>query len=567
KGCIMKILSKDIIFEVIFLAMIIGFPLSATDSPAKDDFNLRLAKAYQPWKEKKPSCPTFEEFEETLKYWQEKYPQYVSVEVPNKTSDGRPIYVLKITDKSVPDEDKQVVLLNAAATGGYRNVSNAMLHLSQWLLSNDAFAKETRQKQIVLLMPIPAPATYEKPGKYCRLYDSGRGRWWDLETLTLKEPEKHPEIKAYVKVVDKYKPEVHADFHGQNEEINGLIMNENVGTATSNFTLRPWDWRVQEAMMKAGNDTGFGYERNEACAQRMFWGPNLQPIAEKLWWGRPYFYTAHYAYCKYHTMIMAGEVGWPDSYVARIKGLLRIGNNIWEGEPVRGYPVTAIRYIKAHRLMAWGKTAEQRRKSRVELWQRQAGFTVAMLYPDFDGRATFIVATTKKGAEVLDPNCTEEGVIIDILNTKPNQLSERLRGLEGFNAEAIDAFMNAGPETKIYKTFLDMDKPAKLYSVGDNRPIENGLALRLRIPYPNPELCDLRLNGNLLEESDTDGYQRWYADGFTQVQVNVPPEKSKDCDLYIVTCAYKPQKLRTYGWKVPDEVTKRLKQKKMTEQK
>ena len=72
------------------------------------------------------------------------------------------------------------------------------------------------------------------------------------------------------------------------------------------------------------------------------------------------------------------------------------------------------------------------------------------------------------------------------------------------------------------------------------------------------ELCDLRLNGHLLNESPADGFQRWYGDGFTHVQINVPPEKARKTDLLTLTCAFAPDLPRHSGWQPPDAVTLRV---------
>jgi hypothetical protein len=86
--------------------------------------------------------------------------------------------------------------------------------------------------------------------------------------------------------------------------------------------------------------------------------------------------------------------------------------------------------------------------------------------------------------------------------------------------------------------------------------------LRLRLPYRKPNVVDLRLNGRLLHESATDGYQRWFGDGFTQLQVTVPPGKANAAGLLVVTCAYMPDVLRKNGWEPPAEVLERLKKGK-----
>lgn len=83
--------------------------------------------------------------------------------------------------------------------------------------------------------------------------------------------------------------------------------------------------------------------------------------------------------------------------------------------------------------------------------------------------------------------------------------------------------------------------------------------MRLRIPYRNPELVEFRLNGQPLSESPTDGYQRWFADGSTQVQIHIPPEKVQSAGLFVVTCAYRPDIQRSNGWTPPREVLERVK--------
>ena len=50
-------------------------------------------------------------------------------------------------------------------------------------------------------------------------------------------------------------------------------------------------------------------------------------------------------------------------------------------------------------------------------------------------------------------------------------------------------------------------------------------------------------------------------DGYTQVQINLPPEKTKSMDLYVVTCAYNGNEKRSYGWQPPEAVMKELKGK------
>jgi hypothetical protein len=236
-------------------------------------------------------------------------------------------------------------------------------------------------------------------------------------------------------------------------------------------------------------------------------------------------------------MLTALEIGWEASGVARLRGLLEVGNSRWQGRPAPGYPVDRVQNFIGHYVVAWGTDAALRRQSRVELWQRQGAFCQAVLYPQTDGRDTYFVATTPAAAAQLDPD--------------PATFLEQVRKRPRMQHEAVASFVRRGPEIKL--AVEHARQPAR-----DPQPIRHGLALQLRIPYGRPDIIDLRLNGHQLLRDARDGYQTWVADGFTMLQINVPPEKSQVEDLYLVTCSYLPDAPRRYGWQPPTAVTRRL---------
>ncbi|MCP4644559.1 MAG: hypothetical protein GY851_29210, partial [bacterium] len=186
-------------------------------------------------------------------------------------------------------------------------------------------------------------------------------------------------------------------------------------------------------------------------------------------------------------------------------------------------------------------TAEERRRSRVELWHRQGTFGQALLYPQFDGRDMTVWATTAEARTLLHRD--RETFLTNCVK------------VDGIDVDAVRAFVEDGPEVLLYPHTPGAG-PAP-----DAPPIENGIGFRIRIPYLKPELIDLRLNGHLLNESATDGYQAFLGNGYTQVQVNVPPDKAREMGLYIITCAYAPDVQRSFGWSPPAEVMDRLKAK------
>lgn len=534
-------------------AVVCSLALSSHGAQVQDDIDGNLARVPRPWVKTMHQL-TFAEFEATLTYWAAQHPGLATLERRGESHDGMGVYLLKVTDSSVSDEDKQVCLVTALHGGAERSGSTATMHLIEWLLDDSAEAIETRRKQILLFMPIPNPHAYFVKDRFGNaenidLYNAGL-KWWNLKTLTLTDPKKTPELAAVLSVVDEYRPEVHTDLHGvglqsiSKEQLadrhmhEGHMMFEVSGLAYSNYSLRPWDSRITEVMVRAGQELGYGSDRAEADAQRTFWGPGYDDLADKLWTGRPLFYTAHYGYAKYHTMITTTEVGWEESGVARNRAFIALGNRPWLDELVSGYPVNRVKSFVGHFVTAYGRTAAERRRSRTELWQAQGAYAQAVLYPQFAGRAAYVCATTPAGIKALDEDL--------------GKFVANLRAMPGMRAEVIEKFAKSGPEL-----MLAVQAPTNPIT-GNGAVVRNGIGFRIRIPYRNPELIEVRVNGHLLKSSATDGYQYWWADGYTQLQVNLPPEKTQAADLFVVTCAYKPDVARNYGWTPPAEVLEQL---------
>lgn len=539
--------------SLILAILPLGALLCLAQTPEKPDS--RLDELPQPWKEPIHRI-SFEEYDATLKYWARQHPGLFTFEKRGESHDGQPVYLVKITDSAVPSEDKQVALVSALHGGPERSGTTTILHLIEWLLGDSDLAKETRQKQVVLLVPIANPYAFFTTDRFTNkqkidLYDPQIG-YWDLPKLKLAVPQRTPELAAFLGIVDEYQPEVHLDLHGTGLQAfpddklgdrtmrQGQTMFEISACSYSNCGVRPWDPRVTEAMVKAGVEAGFGSDRAEADAQRCFYNPDHDVFRSRLWnQPRPQrFRTMFYGYMKYHTMISTTEIGWEQSGVARVSGILALGNKEWLDEKFSGYPVTRVRARAGRFVTAYGQTASQRRQSRVELWNRQPSFADGMMYPEYEGRATYVCAVTPKGKAALDND--------------PAKFITNLRQLPGMNADGIERFVKLGPE---YKFTSDPREATK----GD--PIQNGIGFRFRVPYRSPTLLDVSVNGHTLTESATDGYQAWYADGYTQVQINVPPEKTKTMDLYVVTCAYNGNEKRSHGWKPPEAVMKDLKEK------
>ena len=307
-----------------------------------------LSKVPRIWEEPPPHRLTREEYEATLEFWDRKFGAMLTVERSGESARGDGIWTIRITDPDTPAEQKQHSLITAMHGGPERSGTTTAFHLVEWLTSNDPAAVETRKNQEVRVMPILNPHGYfvtDRFGNEARVdpYTGGGANAWDIANLRLKEPEKSPELVAFLKVVDEFQPEAHLDLHGtglqeygedqlgSRHRYQGQTMTEITASAYSNYSLRPWDWRITEKMITAGLAAGFPSDRFEADAQRAFWGLPLNPVAGQVWRGRPFFYAAQYGYLKYHTVIAALEVGWEQSGVERSKAWLAMGNEAWPG--------------------------------------------------------------------------------------------------------------------------------------------------------------------------------------------------------------------------------------------
>lgn len=502
---------------------------------------------------------TLAEYQSTLSYWRKQHPEAFGFEQRALTADSLPLYLLKITDHKVPDADKQVCLVTAMHSGPERSGTTACLALAEWLLGEDVEAVETRKKQVVLIMPVMNPTALFHTDRFRNAAGvdpyTGLGKLGkiiDVKTMTLKNPADAPEIAALWSVLDEYRPEVHADLHGTGLQefdpnqlgarrmFDGQIMTEITASAYSNYILRPWDWRVTEAMIAAGQEAGFGSDRFEADAQRLFWGPEVAPHAGRLWTGQPLFYSAHYGYFKYHTMILAVETGWEASTVARMRGLLRIGNSRWPDETAPGYPVNRIKNFVGSFVTAEGATAAERRASRVELWDKQQALSLGFLYPQMDGRASLVCAISSQARQAVQGDLAGFGGRI-----APWIGEEAARN--------VQAFVHAGPEIK-----LAMDAGVSLPADPKVTGFDHGIGFRLRLPYRDVRKLDVHLNGRALKPDGRDGYEVWQADGFTQLQVHVPAERTTEQGLFVITCAYQPPIRRQTGWMPPPAVRQEL---------
>ena len=87
------------------------------------------------------------EFETTLTFWARKHPELLKLDRLGESESGLGIHLLKITDSSVEDRFKQVVLVTSLHGGPERSGTTTALHFVEWLLGDSEEARETRRNQ------------------------------------------------------------------------------------------------------------------------------------------------------------------------------------------------------------------------------------------------------------------------------------------------------------------------------------------------------------------------------------------------------------------------------------
>ncbi len=481
----------------------------------------------------RPTWPSLEKVQARLEDWQRRFRRWAELGVAGRSVQGRPVYVVRLTDPAAPDEHKEHALLTAQHSGLERSGATGLLYLMEWLLSEDPLARDILRRQVVVCMPVVNPDAYVS-GSHFNVNKLDPYTAWTLDGP--KDPDKQPEAVAVQKVMDEYQAETHADFHGNDMSFDGYVHVENSGASYSNLALRPYHREICRRMDEAALAEGFPSDMGDDDAEQVYWGPDLEPMREKTWLGRPRVYAAIYGYHCYHTLPLASEVAWERSGFLRHRELLKIGNETWPGEYYAGYPVRVVMRNTFHMLTPYGRTAAARRRSRVELWQKQRQFAHGVINPHVEGMTLYVCATRAGAART----CLAENDIRKVLARLGERADMNLQPVREALARQPAGAGQWGASVNLWLE-SGAGKPE-----GD-APVENGLALRLRIPYPKARIKSLHMNGHPVAPSETDGSLTWVARGFTYVQVNVPPERSRTNDLFVVSCTYDPGEKRTQG--------------------
>lgn len=471
-----------------------------------------------------------EKLEAVLKHWEGLNRPDFSLEKLGDSVEGRGVYAVTMTDPTVPDENKQHALVTAIHAGNERGAPATVMSIIEWFLSSDPLAKDILRNQVVLFLPLVDPDRYVK-GQFTPIYTG----WNSAGPL---KPEEVPESVYVHQIFDRFQPDLHADIHSTSLDFEKYIMFESSAAAYSNNAVRPYHREIIRMMNVAGEEAGYPMDTGESDLERLFYGKGLANLAKKSWYGQPRYYAATYLYEHFHTLISATEVAWEESGLIRHKRLLQVGNDRWPGYYYAGYPNQVIMGNTHATLVSYGETAAARRASRLELWNRFDEFTFGTLDPAMAGQASAFFATSADAETYL--NDDKFGPTLEKLSKHPRM---DVAALNDFFRD-WPAGQN-GPTPQLYVTHRVAEKaPAEGQLPPRPAPIAHGASIKLRLPYPNAKLQELQLNGKDIPVSESNGYVTWTARAATYIQVNLPPERLAEDDLFVVTCKYDPNAQR-----------------------
>jgi hypothetical protein len=465
--------------------------------------------------------PSPAELEQGLTGWAQRFPEAIRVTSFGKSGKGRPILVCRITDYSVPDDNKQVALLTCTHVATELNGATGLLRLTRWLIGDNPRAQVTRRNQIVLVVP------YTNPDGVARDGGSDVYTCWNLDGVV--DPERHPEASALQRLIDEYRPEVHVDVHGFN--FAEQKMWESTGISWASGLSRSYIHGVPQRMDEAAEEAGFLITKGEQSAGQVRVTSSVPGADHHYYIRNSRFNICVYPYHQFHTIAFTMESGFEESTFVRVRRLLEIGNEVWRGERYAGYPTNQVGCWTSMAIVAWGATASQRRASRVELWQKIGLLTFGCAHPEPRGSIMAVCATTPEAAQQY------------VAPGKVSTLIEKLKNNPQFDAAALADFAARMPADNLLPRYLGS------VADGEAEPVQNGLVLRLLIPYNDARVKEIRLDGHTIQPSDTDGYQLRTNPG-TILEVAIPPEKVKP--LHVATCFYDSPTKRRPGFRPED---------------
>jgi hypothetical protein len=288
-----------------------------------------------------------------------------------RTEEGRPIHAVTVTDPDAPAAEKQHVLITAGHHGNEESGRLVALRLLDWLVTRPA--AETRRKQKIVIMPNMSPDMAERDA-----YVPSEG----ISPMRDHAPggPVTPAGAAFERIAGQLQPELYVDMHARGFagcSYDMVLWSEPATYTEDDHLLR----QIAADMARAGERTGIPH-----VTHPLSW-PGFMSESPDTTSANAFAYRNFKSLSLMTETCESNEHAYPakaraQAGLARMKALLACGNQRHPKLHHPGYPSFLIGMF-ARGLTAIGKTAAERRKSRVEIWRNRDGFgSFEMAHPE-----------------------------------------------------------------------------------------------------------------------------------------------------------------------------------------
>lgn len=448
--------------------------------------------------------PSWAEIVHRLHDLYRQHPDLIRLELLGQSVCGNDLWLLEITDPTIAAAEKETALLYACEHGDEHTATLALLQLIHWLLSPAAQA--VRRQQRVLIIPCVNPDGYET---FHQDNANGVNLFADY---SFDHPPTQPESRAVYTVLEQHQPELVVSCHGIWLETEWAAIENCQGSYGNSGYDRCHSRLFAEKVNLACENAGYPQDRMEEDAERILrrdpeWPNHSFRSGDKITGGV-------YAYQRFHSLHLTAEIMFLGSGLKKLQTILQLGCRPWRYEPVPGYPVRVMTHTENFCVCSYGRNAEERRRSRIELWpsceQLQRYF---LPWHQDRGFLGFAVSIVPADLEIA---------------ARAKSVDDFLQGLPPIPELDLAALRQAlGPVRLSAKLGLMREAPPLRQK---RMPfIRCGLSLRARL-LPGSKIKRVLINGHLAPRSRHCGYQTWTPKrSFQFLQLNIPPGKSPFC--------------------------------------
>ncbi len=297
------------------------------------------------------------------------------------TNEGRPIDALTLTDPNVPDDDKQHVLIVAGQHGNEETARLIAIEAIDYLLGSEGREILKHQKVVVLPNLSPDAAARDE-------YDTPQGVRPNLDHGP-NGPVSN-EAKALEMVAKELQPDVYVDIHAMGHTGCSYDM---VLFAGSRQYLEDEMILHQIAQQMAAEGERSGIPQVVHPLTWVGWGGNdLNEPSSTLWMYRQFKSLVFLLESSEANSMSNPRDMQIASGVGRLKALLTLGNQRHPKLYYPGYPCYLTTGMFNKGIVAVGRTAAERRRSRIGIWKNTAAFKqVKPKIPEAFYRKTLLV--------------------------------------------------------------------------------------------------------------------------------------------------------------------------------